>query len=238
MIVHSTDFKTNLGKYLDMVECEDIFILRNGKPVAKMVSYTYLTDADLLKENANSYNLESKTIRYEDFISRYENLEEERLEYIDGVVYALASPNYQHQKVVMELSNRLYNFLRGKKCQAFVAPFDVHFETSEQKACVQPDILVICDEENVRDGKYYGVPTMVVEVMSPSTKSKDNIIKLNLYWREGVKEYLLIDTTNEMLYYWHFENKEILEHQILGGNETFNSGIFEGFSFKVEEIFR
>lgn len=238
MIVNSTDFKTNLGKYLDMVGNEDIFILRNGKSVAKMVSYTYLTDADLLKENINAYNFERKTISYEEFINRYENLEpDDRLEYIDGVVYALASPTFKHQQIVMELSYRLNNFLRGKKCSPLVAPFDVHFESYEQKACVQPDILVICDEENVRDGKYYGVPTMVVEVMSPSTKSKDNIIKLNLYWREGVKEYLIIDPINEILYYWHFENTEIIEQKVLSVNETFSSGIFEGFSVKVGEIF-
>lgn len=239
MIVHSTDFKTNLGKYLDLVENEDIFILRNGKPVAKMVSYTYLNDVDLLKENASAYNFDNKTISYEEFISRYESLEvDERMEYIDGIVYALASPNFKHQKVVMGLSFKLNNFLKGTKCIPLFAPFDVHFENSEQKACVQPDILVMCDEENVRDGKYYGVPTMIVEVMSPSTKSKDSIIKLNLYWREGVKEYLLIDPINEMLYCWHFENKEIIEQKIIGANDTFKSGIFEGFSFVVGEIFK
>lgn len=236
MIIKSTDFKTNLGKYLDQVENEDIYVLRNGKPVAKMVSYTYLTDADLLKENADIYDFKRKAISYEEFIDRYENTEE-RMEYIDGIVYALSSPSYKHQKVVMELSYRLYSFLKGKKCQPFVAPFDVHFENNPLKSCVQPDLLVICDEENVRDGKYYGVPTMVIEIMSPSSKSKDNIIKLNLYWREGVKEYLLIDPMKELLHYWHFEDMEIVDQKTLTGGEIYSSAVFDGFNVCIQDIF-
>jgi len=236
MIVNSTDFKTNLGKYLDQVENEDIFILRSGKPVAKMVSYTYLTDSDLLKENADAYDYKMKAISYQEFIERYDNAEE-RMEYIDGVVYALGSPSVKHQKVVMELSYRLYHFLKGRKCQPFVAPLDVHFENTDLKSCVQPDLLVICDEENVRDGKYYGVPTMVIEILSLSSKSKDTIIKLNLYWREGVKEYLLVDPMKQILYYWSFENKEIVDQKTLTDDDVFSSNALEGFSVCVKDIF-
>lgn len=236
MIINSTDFKTNLGKYLDQVENEDLFILRNGKPVAKMVSYTYLTDSDLLKENADAYYYKPKVISYEDFIERYENTEE-RMEYIDGIVYAMGSPSVQHQKIIMQLSYQLYTFLMGKKCQPFVAPLDVHFENTELKSCVQPDLLVICDEENVRDGKYFGVPTMVIEILSPSSRSKDTIIKLNLYWREGVKEYLLVDPMKEIVYYWSFENKEIVSQQTLKGEDIFSSSSFEGLEIKIGEIF-
>lgn len=236
MIVKSTDFKTNLGKYLDQVEKEDIFILRNGKPIAKMVSYTYLTDSDLLKENADANDYMPKAVTYEEFIERYENTEE-RMEYIDGIVYAMGSPSVKHQRVLMGLSNRLYNFLKGKKCQPFIAPLDVHFENTELKSCVQPDLLVICDEENVREGKYYGVPSMVIEILSPSSRSKDTIIKLNLYWREGVREYLLVDPIKEVVYYWSFENKEIVLQQTLTGTDVFSSSVFEGFQVNIIEIF-
>lgn len=236
MIVNSTDFKTNLGKYLDQVENEDIFILRSGKPVAKLVSYTYLTDSDLLKENADAYDYKVKSISYEEFIERYDNTEE-RMEYIDGVVYALGSPSYKHQMVIMELSNLLYNFLKGKKCKPVLAPFDVHFENTALKSCVQPDLIVLCDEENIREGKYYGIPTLVIEVMSPSSRSKDNIIKLNLYWREGVKEYLLIDPIKQILYLWTFENMEIVNQETLTGEDVYSSSALEGFNLCVKDIF-
>ncbi len=237
MIVQSTEFKTNLGRYLDKVEDEEIFILRNGKPVAKVVSCDRLSDAELLRENADAYDFRPKSVSYEEFIERYEQTED-RLEYIDGVVYALASPSFAHQKTAMVFANNLYNFLSGKKCQAYMAPLDVHFESKEPKACVQPDILVICDEENIRDGMYYGIPRVVVEVVSPSSRSKDMITKLNLYWNQGVEEFLLIDPVRKTLNYWHFKDGEISEDGLLGIDDVFTSRALEGFEIALKEIFQ
>jgi Uma2 family endonuclease len=162
---------------------------------------------------------------------------EERLEYIDGVVYAMGSPSIKHQRIVVEISNLFYNFFKGKKCKHYVAPLDVHFENSESKACVQPDVLVICDEENIRDGKYYGVPSIVVEILSQATKSKDTITKLNLYWREGVREYLLIDPIKEQIFYWYFDERNIVDQGVLKVGEAYTSNAFEGLNFEIAELF-
>lgn len=236
MIVHSTEFKTNLGKYLDLLEKEDVYVLRNNKPVAKMTQFSHFSDADLLKENADIYSFKPSKIVYEDFLNRYEATDE-RLEYIDGVVYGMGSPSVQHQRIVVELSNIFYNSLKEGSCKHYVAPLDVHFESSENKACVQPDVLVICDNENIRDGKYYGVPTLVVEITSPSTKSKDGITKLNLYWREGVKEYLLIDPIKEQVLFWHFEDGVIINQGLLKTKELYVSHVFTGLSFDIGVLF-
>lgn len=236
MIVHSTEFKTNLGKYLDLLEKEDVYVLRNNKPVGRLISYTHFSDSDLLRENADDYFYQPVTISYETFIERYE-VTDERLEYIEGVVYGMGSPSVKHQSIVSELSNLFYNFFKGKKCKSYVAPLDVHFENSENKACVQPDVLIICDEENIRDGKYYGVPTLVVEVTSPSSRAKDMITKLNLFWREGVSEYLLIDPIKEQLFFWQFEDCNIVNQGMLRVGEIYVSGAFEGLTFGVAEIF-
>ena len=237
MIVHSTDFKTNLGKYLDKLKDEDIYILRNGKPAAKVIEYTYLTDVDLLKENAASYNYSPKDITYEEFIERYESTDE-RLEYIDGKVYAMGSPSHSHQKAVMYIGNVIYNYFIGKSCRPFIAPYDVHFENSDNKACVQPDIFVMCDEENVRNDKYYGIPALVVEVLSPASTTKDSMTKLNLYWREGVSEYLIVDTKKKQISYWHFKEKELAEFKTFMINDIFNSNVFLGLTLKLIDVFK
>lgn len=236
MIVHSTDFKTNLGKYLDKLCEEDIYILRNGKPAAKIIEYTHLSDVDLLMENAAVYDYSPRKISYEDFIEQSEKTEE-RLEYIDGRVYAMGSPSHTHQKIIMHFCNIFLNHFKGMKCQPYVSPYDIHFISSDNKACVQPDIFIMCDEENVIDDKYYGVPAMIVEVVSKSTRTRDTMIKLNLYWREGVSEYLLVDPINKVVHYWYFKDKELVIHKELSVEDVFESNVFNGLKVTINELF-
>ncbi len=79
--------------------------------------------------------------------------EDERWELVDGVPYAMASPSDAHQVISVEISRQLANFLVGKPCQVFHAPFDVRLnaETGDDTV-VQPDIFVVCDKSK-RDGK-------------------------------------------------------------------------------------
>lgn len=100
---------------------------------------------------------------------------EQRFELIDGVIYNLASPSYKHQHVVHELHGTFYNWFKGKRCVPLTSPFDITFFKEEDNICVvQPDIVVICDKDNLDEkGNYKGTPTLVIEVLSPSTRSKD-----------------------------------------------------------------
>jgi len=237
MIVNSTDFIANSGKYLDKLsDVEDVYILSDGTPIAKLVEYTHLTAYEFLKENVNAYDYTSKEISYEDFIVQYEKTDD-RLEYIDGRVYAMGSPSVTHQSIIGNLFYSFYTFFRGKKCRPFDAPLDVHFEATENKACVQPDILVMCDQENIRNEKYYGIPTLVVEVLSPSSRSKDTMTKLNLYQREGVSEYLLVDPKNQVVHYWYFKDKELVIHTELSVDQVLESSAFEGLKVDIKEVF-
>ncbi|HOJ09211.1 MAG TPA: Uma2 family endonuclease [Clostridiales bacterium] len=184
-----------------------------------------------------AYDYAPKEISYEEFIERYEKTEE-RLEYIDSRVYAMGSPNHTHQSIVGYLFNSFYTFFNGKECKPFVAPYDIHFENSHNKACVQPDIFVMCDKENLRDGKYYGVPALVVEVLSPASCTKDTMTKLNLYWREGVSEYLLVEPREQIVYYWYFREKELIIQKTLGVEHVLKSNMFSGLEIKISEIFQ
>ncbi|MCL2399377.1 MAG: Uma2 family endonuclease, partial [Defluviitaleaceae bacterium] len=118
-----------------------------------------------------------------------------RCELIDGVIYDMASPSRAHQEVSAALLTELHIFLRGKKCKVFHAPFDVRLNAAtKDDIVVQPDILVICDEKKIENGKHcIGAPDFVVEILSPSTSRKDKIIKSRRYFDAGVKEYWLID---------------------------------------------
>jgi len=81
---------------------------------------------------------------------------------------------------------------------------------NDQKNTVQPDILVICDDEKVdENGKYHGIPSLVVEILSPSTKNKDMDTKLELYMKGGIGEYWIVNPESKGALVYTFKDKNI-----------------------------
>jgi Uma2 family endonuclease len=124
--------------------------------------------------------------------------ETERWELIDGVAYDMTpAPNTRHQSILGELHLQLGNALRGAPCRAFVAPFDVRLPRYDENATtastvVQPDIAVICDPSQLDEHGAVGAPTLVIEIVSPSTASRDMREKRRVYERAGVQEYWVV----------------------------------------------
>ena len=132
----------------------------------------------------------------------------ERWELIDGVPLMMAPPARIHQKIVSEINRQLGNYLKGKKCEVYPAPFAVRlFEENGDlpervDTLVEPDISVICDPSKLDDIGCKGAPDLVIEVISPSSRRHDRVTKFNLYQRAGVQEYWIIDpSVKESLYY-------------------------------------
>lgn len=115
--------------------------------------------------------------------------DDERWEIIDGFPYAMSAPRVSHQAVIGNLFLLIGTFFRGKTCRAFLSPIDVRL--SEYNA-VQPDLVVVCRPEIVTQTHIDGPPTLVVEVLSPSTQRHDRVRKLRLYASFGIEEYWLI----------------------------------------------
>ena len=128
-----------------------------------------------------------------------------RYELIDGIAYAMApAPTSKHQVAVLEIARQIANALDGKPCRPYIAPFDVRLMQADQTdqhvdTVVQPDISVICDRSKVDDKGAKGAPDWIIEVLSPSTASHDQIIKHALYERAGVREYWLVHPTDKLL---------------------------------------
>jgi Uma2 family endonuclease len=156
-------------------------------------------------------------VSYEEFMQIYEK-SELRMEFIDGEIYVLGSPSITHQEILGKLYIIFHNYLEGNKCKVFIAPFVVHFRKrgiKEPDVC-QPDLLVICDlEGNISDkDRYMGTPTLVVEILSDSTRAKDMINKLNTYRLSGVQEYWIIDPKKQNVIIYHLDNCEIADYRI------------------------
>jgi len=124
--------------------------------------------------------------------------DEERWELIDGIPYNMSPvPSTEHQRISRDIEVQFANYLRGKSCEVFDAPFDVRLsrgnENDEEiKTVVQPDIVIICDKNKLDKRGCKGAPDLVAEIISHATAKKDMQEKFLLYERSGVKEYWLV----------------------------------------------
>ena len=238
MEITSTEAQNNFGRYLKLAWFEDVVITKNGKKTVVIKRYEEpgRTQA-IVAEKAESYVFENEKITYEDFLKLSE-ASENRYEFIDGGVYLLASPSYDHQRIVMEISGIMYNYFKGGKCRPLTSPFDVTLIHDDDKNIVQPDILVICDTENINEkGKYTGTPALVLEVLSASTQKKDMLKKLNLYLHAGVKEYWIVNSARREIYVYCFAEQDIQEYLVFQGSQTVYSLTFEGLAVPLEQLF-
>lgn len=129
--------------------------------------------------------------------------EQERIELIDGYPVMMAPPSRAHQEASISLSTQLHNYLTGKKCRVYHAPFAVRpFERNgdypeDVDTLVEPDITVVCDPSKLDDIGCKGAPDLVMEILSPSTQRHDKLTKFNLYQRAGVREYWIVDPASK-----------------------------------------
>lgn len=242
VVITATEFKKNLGKYMDLVEQQnDVVITKNGRKAARLTPY--VTDIEqyfIVKENALDYQYGGKKVSYEEFIEISEK-STLRMELINGEIHLLASPNIGHQEILGRLHLIFNNYFKNKKCKVFLAPFDVHFKKKDIKTpdVMQPDVLVACDLENniTEKGRYMGTPTLTIEILSDSTRSKDLIDKLNTYMLSGVKEYWIIDTKQEIIMIYNFVDNEIDLFKVFEKGYIASSIVFEGLSVNVGDLF-
>lgn len=242
LIITTSEIQNNFGKYLKLSEFEEIVITRNGKRVAKLVPYTEEdpTGHWIAGEGSAAYKESRVRVTYEEFLRITEN-SENRYELIDGEVFLLASPLYAHQKAVRDIYGEFIAWFKGKKCEPLASPFDVTLFRGGKKdniCVVQPDILVICDRENIDEkGRYHGTPTLVVEVLSDSTRNKDLIKKLDLYRESGVCEYWAINSESREVYIYVFKDQAIESIQSFKGDDKAGAVFFPGLSVHLTEIF-
>ncbi|WP_089282592.1 type II toxin-antitoxin system prevent-host-death family antitoxin [Anaerovirgula multivorans] len=241
MRINTTDLQNAFGKYLSLVEKEDIIITKNGRSVAKLIRYNE-PNHFLVHEESKKYKA-TKKISYEEYMNLVNSCDQ-RYELIDGEIYLLASPSFNHQIVVNEIAWHFNNYFRKKPCRSLTAPLDVRLfgyatKFEEDPNVVQPDIIVICDEDKVNENnKYEGIPTLIVEVLSPSTKGKDMVSKLNLYMKSGVSEYWIVDLENRSIIQYSFSQERDIDCLIvLKEGDTVKSTSFEVLEIPLKDIF-
>ena len=136
--------------------------------------------------------------------------DDERIELIDGVIYDMTAPTFSHQTLAAEAYRQISNYIlnRGGGCRPFVSPVDVQLDC-DSRTMVQPDVVIICDPSKMRSNRVvFGAPDFALEVLSPSTSKKDLFLKREKYRNAGVREFWIVDPSNEMVIVYLFDGGE------------------------------
>lgn len=174
--------------------------------------------------------------------------DDERWELIDGTPHLMSpAPSPDHQEVVGELYRQVSNYLREMEeefpCRPFVAPIDVflpeeHESIEESNTVLQPDLVVVCDPEQVTPRGIVGPPRWVIEVLSPSTSKRDQSDKRAVYERHGVEEYWLVHPGDRLVQiYRPDEQGRYGKPQVSETEGTLDSGLFDGLGIDWDEVF-
>ncbi len=137
----------------------DTPLLRESVPAYGGKSFRSGIDgSQALKSGAGPYTLK-------DYL---ELPEDKRVELIDGVFYDMAAPTTIHQSIAGYLHKKFLDHVLEHKgpCFPFISPVDVQLDCDD-KTVIQPDVLVVCDRSKYRNGRVFGAPDLVVEVLSP-----------------------------------------------------------------------
>jgi Uma2 family endonuclease len=119
---------------------------------------------------------------------------EERHEYFDGEVFAMAGGTKSHNLITQNFTMALRGSLRGKGCQVFME--DVRLAVQDDFHYTYPDVVVICDPADRRDAYLIRQPVLIVEVLSPSTADYDRSRKFTQYQKiASLRHYLLVSQT-------------------------------------------
>ena len=170
--------------------------------------------------------------------------ESQRVEIIRGEAFLMAPPSIWHQEVSGELFRQLANFLVGKTCKVYHAPFGVRlFERNGDwpenvDTMVEPDISVVCDRSKLDKYGCRGAPDLIIEILSPSTRRHDRLVKLNLYQQAGVREYWIVDPENRSVQVFLPDlNGSFRIHEDYGREDVARVNVLEGCLIELSKVF-
>ena len=182
--------------------------MAEAKPKTKLTSEDYLTTSD-----------------------------DERWELLDGELVKPLSPNTAHQTLAFHLVLTLGNFVQEKGLgQVRFAPYDVVLSNFD---VLQPDVLFVSAEREhiISHENIQGAPDLVVEILSPSTASRDWRIKLDLYAEHGVLEYWVVDPDAQRVWVMTRREGALVEVGNYGREDVLASPILPGFSVSLDKVF-
>jgi len=123
-------------------------------------------------------------------------------EYIEGEVYAMSGGSRNHSLITVRFSTLFSNHLAGSTCE--VGNSDLRVKIVRTSNYIYPDVSVTCDDRDKTTTQYITYPSLIVEVLSPSTEAYDRGGKFRLYANNPVlQDYLLVSSTSIEIDLYH-----------------------------------
>lgn len=165
-----------------------------------------------------------------------------RYELIEGTPFLQPSPSVIHQEISVNLLVEFKNYLQGKPCKVFHAPFDVRlFADKETDAdvftVVQPDLLIVCDPDKLDERGCKGSPDLVVEIISPSSAKIDRWMKYHLYEKAGVEEYWIVDPLGQTIEVFLLAEGNYVRSGVFGKDDRLKSAFFSELEMNLMTVF-
>lgn len=174
-----------------------------------------------------------------------------KYELLDGKIYYMAHGTSNHTTIIGNIFRTFDNYLRGKKCRAFLDGMDVIFS---KKDVTEPDVMIICNKDIIKKNGIHGAPDLIVEVLSKSTAKNDIGYKKDLYEKYGVKEYWIVNEADRSIQVyllkdgvykldniyqiyedWVLESMD--EEDIKAIIKKFKTSLYDDLIISVEEVF-
>ncbi len=130
-----------------------------------------------------------------------------RAELVNGKLYDMAPPSYRHQMIAFGTAYALRRHVEahGGPCKVVPAPFAVNL-FNDGTTYLEPDVSVICDPSKIDDSGCNGAPDLVVEVVSPSSRRMDYLIKAARYEQAHVREYWIVDPVEQQTLVYRYDS--------------------------------
>jgi Uma2 family endonuclease len=162
-----------------------------------------------------------------------------RHEILDGEHFVSPAPRPRHQVVAASLNRMLDRFVYENRLgQVLFAPLDFVFDKHN---VAQPDLVFISNERSGLIGEAYvsGAPDLVVEILSPSTRRTDELIKRSIYERFGALEYWLVDPDRRTVQVFRRASTGFGPVQVFSAEagESLTTPLLPGLVIQVGEIF-
>lgn len=166
-----------------------------------------------------------------------------RYELYNGQPVMMSPPLRQHQEISGEIYLQIGTYLKGKKCKVYHAPFSVRPFAADGDSpydtdtLVEPDITVVCSSDKLDKYGCKGAPDLVVEILSPSTKQYDCLVKYKLYQQAGIREYWIVDPDKKLVLVYTLVEGQYYVPEVYTARDSVPVGVLEDCAVDLTAVF-
>ncbi len=174
----------------------------------------------------------STKITWDDLLKTPED--NRRREIIDGELIVSPSPLADHQRVLRKLVNMVENFLLANPIgEMFFAPLDTILA---QEQVLQPDLLYVSNERaSIVSRWVYGAPDLAVEILSETSRRRDEVRKRELYEQFGVQEYWIVDPEADHVTVYRLANGRYGDGAVI--RDSLTTPLLPGLEINLAKVF-